>query len=159
MHSPCRDLAVVHVRCNDHACFPFVALLEREARGGGVGGGGGVAEKTGSHDVPISYSAAAAGDFSFFFFSCRNSFSDGGTVQTERRSMAGMEKDLHSQFEIKLKSSLLCFFFPPPLPLTPGGSALPDTFQRHSSRKFQNVTSPDGGREAASPHGDKLEAV
>lgn len=71
--------------------------------------------------------------------------------------MAGMEKDSHSQFEIKLKSSLLCFFFFPPL--TPGGSALPDTFQRHSSRKFQNVTSPDGGREAASPHGDKFEAV
>lgn len=93
----------------------------------------------------------------FFFFSCRNSFS--GTVQTESRSTAGMEKDSHSQFEIKLKSSLLCFFFFLSPPLTPGGSALPDTFQRHSSRKFQNVTSPDGGREAASPHGDKLEAV
>lgn len=27
-HSPCRDLAVVHVGSNNHACFAFVALQE-----------------------------------------------------------------------------------------------------------------------------------
>lgn len=27
-HSPCRDLAVVHVGCDDHAGFPFIALWE-----------------------------------------------------------------------------------------------------------------------------------
>ena len=29
-HSPCRDLAVVHVGRDDHACFTFIALQEEE---------------------------------------------------------------------------------------------------------------------------------
>lgn len=34
-HSPCRYLAVVHVRCDDNACLPFVALEERRVGGWG----------------------------------------------------------------------------------------------------------------------------
>lgn len=32
-NSPCRDLAVVYVRGNNHASFTFVSLLEREKEG------------------------------------------------------------------------------------------------------------------------------
>lgn len=35
---PCRDLAVMHVGCNDHACFTFVALAVQDHHVLGVRG-------------------------------------------------------------------------------------------------------------------------
>lgn len=122
-NSPCRYLAVVHVRCNDHACFPFVALLE---------GGRETKQEVMMCRFHTQQPQQETTDFHSlqdckthlppptpcprptFSFPCRDQFLRGGTVGTESQSTAGIEKDSHShsQFEIKLKSSLLCFFSP-----------------------------------------------
>lgn len=147
-HSPCRDLAVVHVGCNNHAGFTFVALWEGERTTGA---------ESWFADFILMRCALQRGSWFFTIwrrFNCTTGFWQSDTDRQREcqrkierdRDMAGTHKKTWTcRVWIQIKKLPVVFFSHR---LLRTSWHIPKTFQA----QIPNVTPPDTNKMAARPH-------